>query len=203
MGDVWDFVFPDKNAEFDIDKGSVAVFEEMRHGGIFLTAHYGNHELLGCRLAGLGLPLNAMAQKQKPEFFDRWLQKKRTFGGKSFARPMDTMALMDFVDRDGLFAMLADQDFRKPVPRSIKDDCESRFLGVRVRCNPLPAFILEHRPQTPVFCGYLNNGVLFLKKIPMENFYDHYHAWLENLILKNPAKWYGWFHGRFNANLNS
>jgi KDO2-lipid IV(A) lauroyltransferase len=101
---------------------------------------------------------------------------------------------MDFIDSGGLFALLADQDFRKPPPHSIKKKCESEFLGVKVRCNPLPAFILEHRPKTPVFCGYLGQ----IKKIPSENFYAHYHFWLENLILENPSKWYGWFHNRFS-----
>jgi KDO2-lipid IV(A) lauroyltransferase len=52
-----------------------------------------------------------------------------------------------------------------------------------------------------VFCGHLRVGTLFLKKIPAENFYAHYHSWLENLILKNPAKWYGWFHNRHGVSL--
>jgi KDO2-lipid IV(A) lauroyltransferase len=173
----------------------------MRSGGIFLTAHYGNHELLGYRLAEQGLPLNAAAQKQKPEFFDKWLQKKRAFKGKCFAKRMETQNIIEFIKDNGLFALLADQDFRKPVPNSIEKECNGEFLGLRVRCNPLPAFILEHCPNTPVFCGYLqqnyNIQTLFLKKIPAQNFYTHYHLWLEKLILKNPAKWYGWFHGRF------
>ena len=169
------------------------ILEEMNGGGIFLTAHYGNHELLGFRLAESGLPLNASVQEQKPKFFDMWLQKKRTFNGKCFANKIEPEHLMDFIDNGGLFALLADQNFKKKPPHSIKEKCESSFLGIKVRCNPLPAFILEHRPQTPVFCGYLGQ----IKKIPSENFYTHYHVWLENLILENPAKWYGWFHRRF------
>jgi KDO2-lipid IV(A) lauroyltransferase len=207
--DVRDFVFPKENSDFEVDKASIPVFEEMRYGGIFLTAHYGNHELLGYRLASLGLPLNSASQKQKPEFFDRWLQKKRSYRGKCFAKQMETGAIIEFVSSGGLFALLADQDFRKPAPRAIKEQCESTFLGVKVRCNPLPAFILEHLPKTPVFCGYLQGGksenffvpTIFLKKIPTENFYDSYHSWLEELVLKNPAKWYGWFHNRHGVSL--
>ncbi|MCL2102071.1 MAG: lysophospholipid acyltransferase family protein [Fibromonadales bacterium] len=198
FSDAFDFIFRHPpNAGLKIDSHNI--LEEMRSGGIFLTAHYGNHELLGYRLAELGLPLNAAAQRQKPDFFDRWLQRKRTYKGKCFAERIAVERLIEFIDNGGLFAMLADQDFRK----SAKEKCESEFLGVAVRCNPLPAFILKHRPNTPVFCGHLRKNVLFLKKIPTENFYAHYHLWLENLILENPAKWYGWFHGRFSYALSS
>jgi len=202
--DVFNFVFrhpPSKGANFEIDKNSLPILEEMRYGGIFLTAHYGNHELLGYRLSELGLPLNAAAQEQKPAFFDKWLQKKRTFKGKCFAKKIKTGHLIEFVDNHGLFGMLADQDFRKSIPHSIEKKCESEFLGFKVRSNPLPAFILEHRPNTSVFCGHIqqvhNIPTLFLEKIPSQNFYAHYHLWLERLILENPAKWYGWFHNRF------
>jgi len=179
--DVFDFVFRHPKQVY-----YPPILEEMKAGGIFLTAHYGNHELLGYRLAENGFPLNASVQEQKPEFFDKWLQKKRTFNGKCFAKKIDTRHLIEFIDKGGLFALLADQNFKKPK-------CESEFMGLKVRCNPLPAFILEHRPKTPVFCGYLGQ----IKRIPSENFYAHYHSWLEGLILENPAKWYGWFHNRF------
>jgi len=192
LHDVFDFVFKHpKNIAFYIDKNSVHILEEMRQGGIFLTAHYGNHEFLGYRLAELKIPLNAAAQKQKPDFFDRWLQKKRTFNGKCFAKEIEPESLISFIDSGGLFAMLADQNFKN------SSKCEGEFLGVSARCNPVPAFILKHRPNTPVFCGYLKQTTLFLKKIPADNFYAHYHSWLESLILENPAKWYGWFHNRF------
>jgi len=210
LKDVFDFVFRHpsniffkKNVDFKVDKSSLAVLEEMRFGGIFLTAHYGNHELLGYRLAEQGLPLNGAAQKQRPAFFDKWLQKKRSFKGKCFAKKMETQNILEFVEHKGLFAIIADQDFRKSVPNSIEKECKNEFLGLKVSCNPLPAFILEHRPNTPIFCGYLQQiqslETLFLQKIPAKDFYSHYHSWLEKLILKNPAKWYGWFHDRFKT----
>lgn len=213
LKDAFDFAFRHpqsawfypKNIDYDIDKKSIPILEEMRYGGIFLTAHYGNHEILGYRLAEAALPLNAAAHRQRPKLFDMWLQKKRTFKGKCFARKVEVERLIEFMDSGALFALLADQDFRKSTPVPIKNKCESEFLGINVRCNPLPVFILEHRPDIPVFCGYLqqirDNQTLFLKKLPKENFYAHYHSWLESLILKNPAKWYGWFHNRFHSSL--
>jgi len=169
------------------------ILEEMKAGGILLTAHYGNHELFGFRVAESGLPLNALVQEQKPKFFDMWLQKKRTVNGKCFTKKIEPKNLIDFIDGGGLFGLIADQNFKKLPPLSLRKKCEGEFLGVKVRCNPLPAFILEHRPKTPVFCGSFGQ----IKKIPSENFYAHYHSWLENLILENPARWYGWFHNRF------
>ena len=192
IGDVLRFVFCNPAKE-KITVAQNSVLEEMRSGGIFLTAHYGNHELLGYKLAELGLPLNAVAQEQKPTFFDKWLQKKRSFKGKCFAQKVQPQRLLEFIDNGGLFAMLADQRGRS--------DCISEFLGAQVLCNPLPSFILEHRPSTQVFCGHIEQSTLFLKKIPAQNFYAHYHSWLENLILENSEKWYGWFHNRFQVDL--
>jgi len=186
--DAFDFVFRHPKPGY-----FPPILEEMKAGGILLTAHYGNHELFGFRIAESGLPLNALVQEQKPEFFDMWLQKKRTVNGKCFTKRIEPNHLIDFIDGGGLFGLIADQNFKKLPPLSIREKCESSFLGVKVRCNPLPAFILEHRPKTPVFCGYLGQ----IKKIPSENFYAHYHSWLENIILENPARWYGWFHRRF------
>ena len=194
-----------KKENFAIDKNSIQTLEEMKGGGVFLTAHYGNHELLGYRLAELGLPLNSASVAQKPLFFDNFLRKKRSFKGKCFAEQKSPHETLSFVDNGGLFALLADQDFRKPFPRKFNDKCKSKFLGVNVRCNPLPIFILEHRKELPVFCGHLEQSggtqTLFLKKINAENLYDNYHSWLESLILENPAKWYGWVHGRFKSAL--
>jgi KDO2-lipid IV(A) lauroyltransferase len=204
LGDALDFLFlynRKKKESFAIDENSIQVLEEMRGGGIFLTAHYGNHELLGFRLAELGLSLNSASVVQKPALLDKFLRKKRSFGGKCFAEQKSPNETLKFIDGGGLFALLADQDFRKAAPRKFSRKCESSFLGVAVRCNPLPVFILERRKETPVFCGHLQqNGkaqTLFLKKINAESLYDSYHSWLEGLILKNPAKWYGWIHRRF------
>jgi KDO2-lipid IV(A) lauroyltransferase len=206
LGDALDFAFDflysrKKKGNLIVDGNSVPVLEEMKKGGIFLTAHYGNHELLGYRLAELGLPLNSASVAQKPLFFNRMLQRKRTFKGKCFAEQKSPMETLNFLKNGGLFAILADQDFRKACPRRFIKQCKSEFLGVKVCCNPLPVFLLEHKEKTPVFCGYLRQGkerqTLFLKKIDAENLYGQYHSWLEGLILENPAKWYGFLHGRF------
>jgi len=204
LSDALDFLLlynKKKRENFIVDKNSIQILEEMRCGGIFLTAHYGNHELLGYRLAELNLPLNSASIVQKPLFFNKFLEKKRSFKGKCFAEQKSPHEMLKFVDGGGLVALLADQDFRKACPRKFGDKCKSVFLGVNVRCNPLPLFVLEHRKELPVFCGHLQQSgktqTLYLKKINAENLYDDYHSWLESLVLKNPAKWYGWIHRRF------
>ena len=42
---------------FEIAPDSEIVLQEMRKGGIFLTAHYGNYEAMGPWLCCLGVPL--------------------------------------------------------------------------------------------------------------------------------------------------
>ena len=57
---------------FDIAEGSAPVLEKMRAGGIFLTAHYGNYEVMGpwlCRLAVVQpVPARLVGSRIDPAF---------------------------------------------------------------------------------------------------------------------------------------
>lgn len=136
---------------FDLAPGAVAVLEKMRSGGIFLTAHYGNYEAMGPWLCRLGIPLVASYIPVKPAWLNRILEGRiRAVDGRSYSvnarTPREFMRLL----ADGkLFCLLADQDSR--IPSALAGE----FMGRPVHNNPLPDFLLKHRPETPVFVCWI------------------------------------------------
>ena len=151
---------------FDIAEGSAPVLEKMRAGGIFLTAHYGNYEAMGPWLCRLGIPLVASYIPVKPKWLNNILERKiRAVDGRSYS--VDARTPRDFLRilNDGkLFCLLADQDSR--IPSAI----DGTLLGQPANINPLPDFLLKHRPQTPVFICWMEEicGVRVLHAVEVE-----------------------------------
>ena len=143
------------------------MLEKMRKGGIFLTAHYGNYEAMGPWLCRLGIPLVASYIPVKPNWLNNILERKiRAVNGKSYS--VDARTPRDFLRilNDGkLFCLLSDQDSR--IPSAI----DGTFLDRPANVNPLPDFLLEHRPQTPVFICWMEEvcGVRVLHAIEVEH----------------------------------
>ena len=136
---------------FDIAEGSAPVLEKMRNGGIFLTAHYGNYEAMGPWLCRLGIPLVASYIPVKPKWLNNILERKiRSVDGRSYSvdarTPRDFMSVLN---EGNLFCLLSDQDSR--IPSALL----GTLLGQPVNMNPLPDFLLKHRPQTPVFICWM------------------------------------------------
>lgn len=136
---------------FALDEAAIPVLEKMRSGGIFLTAHYGNYEAMGPWLCCLGIPLVASYIPVKPKWLNNILERKiRAVDGLSYS--VDARTPRDFLRilNDGkLFCLLADQDSR--IPSALP----GTFLGRPANVNPLPDFLLKHRPQTPVFICWM------------------------------------------------
>ena len=186
---------------FDIAEGSAPVLEKMRNGGIFLTAHYGNYEAMGPWLCCLGIPLVASYIPVKPKWLNNILERKiRAVDGRSYS--VDARTPRDFLRilNDGkLFCLLADQDSR--IPSALP----GTFLGRSANVNPLPDFLLKHRPQTPIFICWMEEvcEVRVLHAIEVAPSADssvvntQFNKWLEQRILENPNLWYGWTHRRF------
>jgi KDO2-lipid IV(A) lauroyltransferase len=191
FGDVLRIVGARQALPLRMAPGAKAILTEMRQGGLFLTAHYGNHEMLGQALARAGLPLVASYKPQKPKCFDDFLLRLRSVDGVPYARILGPRETLAAIEGGKLFALLLDQDYRRPSA------VQGHFLGQSVRCNPLPAFLLRHLPETPVFAGHLDGQELKLTKVDNKNIYEGYHQWLEGLIQKDPHRWYGWLHRRF------
>lgn len=207
---------------FDIAEDSAPVLEKMRKGGIFLTAHYGNYEAMGPWLCRLGIPLVASYIPVKPKWLNNILERKiRAVNGRSYSvdarTPRDFMRILN---EGRLFCLLADQDSRIPSALS------GTFLGQSVNVNPLPDFLLKHRPQTPVFICWMeerdtsSKGAFPKGAVPKKVRVLHaievgdaqskiasstdsgvvdsqFNKWLEQRVLENPNLWYSFTHRRF------
>lgn len=187
--------------DFDLAEGASVVLEKMRKGGIFLTAHYGNYEAMGPWLCRLGIPLVASYIPIKPAWLNRILEGKiRAVDGRSYSVNAKTpREFMRHLDEGKLFCLLADQDSR--IPSAL----DGVFMENPVRNNPLPDFLLKHRPETPVFFCWIEEvpkkRILHAEEVARQlqaSLLDtQYKAWLEARIVENPALWYGFTHRRF------
>ena len=208
--------------DFALDEAAIPVLEKMRSGGIFLTAHYGNYEAMGPWLCRLEIPLVASYIPVKPKWLNNILERKiRSVDGRSYS--VDARTPRDFIRilNDGnLFCLLSDQDSR--IPSALP----GTFLGKPVNVNPLPDFLLEHRPQTPVFICWMEEicGVRVLHAVEVERapfpgaahlvspaqsngasptqssssvVNKQFNKWLEERICENPNLWYSFTHRRF------
>lgn len=186
---------------FALAEGSAPVLEKMRSGGIFLTAHFGNYEAIGPWLCRLGIPLMASYIPVRPAWLNRILDKRiRAVDGRPYG--VDARTPREFLRllADGkLVCLLADQDSR--IPSAL----DGEFLHRPVRNNPLPDFLLRHRPETPVYICWLEDcgcrRILHAIELPRVSstggIMPAFNAWLESRIKENPALWYGWTHRRF------
>jgi len=187
--------------DFALDEAAIPVLEKMRSGGIFLTAHYANYEAMGPWLCCLGIPLVASYIPVKPNWLNNILERKiRAVNGKSYS--VDARTPRDFLRtlNDGkLFCLLSDQDSR--IPSAI----DGTFLDRPANVNPLPDFLLKHRPQTPIYICWIEekNRVRELHAIEVASsahvsvVNTQFNKWLEQRIAENPNLWYGFTHRRF------
>lgn len=208
--------------DFALDEAAIPVLEKMRKGGIFLTAHYGNYEAMGPWLCRLGIPLVASYIPVKPKWLNNILECKiRAVDGRSYSvdarTPRDFMRILN----DGyLFCLLSDQDSRIPSALS------GTLLGQPVNVNPLPDFLLKHRPQTPVFICWMEERCASpkgaspkgasTKKVRVLHAIEvvgaqsqiasstescvvnsQFNKWLEQRVRENPNLWYSFTHRRF------
>lgn len=197
---------------FALAEGSAPVLEKMRAGGIFLTAHFGNYEAIGPWLCRLGIPLVASYIPLRPAWLNRILDKRiRAVNGRPYG--VDARTPREFLRllADGkLVCLLADQDSR--IPSAL----DGEFMHMPVRNNPLPDFLLRHRPETLVYICWLEDcgcrRILHATEVPRGtagevpgdnpannslSVMPAFNAWLESRIKENPALWYGWTHRRF------
>ena len=197
--------------DFALDEAAIPVLEKMRSGGIFLTAHYGNYEAMGPWLCRLGIPLVASYIPVKPKWLNNILERKiRSVDGRSYS--VDARTPRDFIrilNEGNLFCLLSDQDSRIPSALS------GTLLGQPVNVNPLPDFLLKHRPQTPVFICWMEERdaspkctspkgssskevrVLHAVEVECPQILEKFNKWLEERIYENPNLWYSFTHRRF------
>ncbi len=166
-------------------------------GGLLLTAHFHNWELMGSWLVSRGLPLKGSALPLKSSFWNSvllFLRKKNTLPTISIGV---ARGAYQWIKKGNVFGVLADQR-----PKAIF--VNSSFFGHTVKTTALPGFLLQ-KTACPVYFLWLTpsfevrairlttgttSETLLLKR---------YHKVLETIIRKHPNYWYGFSHNRFKV----
>jgi KDO2-lipid IV(A) lauroyltransferase len=173
-------------------------------GVIFLTAHYGNWELLSLIGAILGYPSVVLARRQKFYKLNRLLNEYRTRKGCIVVeKGFSTRELFKALKTNKCIGILADQNPGKsgvltkfftnfvPTPRG--------FFEIAERCNAtiLPVFL---KRKNIFYHELIIHDEFDLKKEKEKNFYI-YNKLLQYYISNSPQQWL-WFHKRWKYSPN-
>lgn len=188
-----------------IDHYSQQVLQRMRQGGLLLTAHLSNFELLGHLLYLQGIPLVASHRPLNSTFWQKILLRLRNrWGGYAPFPPPTTLDAIQLLRKGKVFALLADQHSHHQKARF------GKLLGVNLSCQPLPDLLFQ-RTKCQVFLAWLefydNSYHLFVKNISPfgpsainQTLMERFNDWLSAQIQLYPSQWYGWLHRRWKAN---
>lgn len=170
------------------------------HSSLFLTAHFHHWEWMGAWLTRGGVPLLSAARPLKHPGSELFLGRLRERLGVAVVQKNVPRRALLHLDSQGCFALLWDQrvarsDVRAPL-----------FAGKDLMLDPLPCFLIRHRPVPVWFGTLLPDGtfrLLLLSSSPSRLLSDpnrlarRYHRVLEILIRRHPTWWYGMAHRRF------
>jgi KDO2-lipid IV(A) lauroyltransferase len=185
-------------------------WEEVRaldRGGIVITGHIGNWELLGAYCASKGIPIAASVRRVSDSRLDQLLNDFRTSSGLRIvqrSRPGSGSELLKVLKQRRILALLIDQDVASPslsVPffgRLARTPVAAAALAVRRDLPVVPAFA-RRRPEgghhftimAPIYppnTGDRRRDVVDLTR--------RFSRILEDRIRENPAEWV-WWHRRW------
>jgi Kdo2-lipid IVA lauroyltransferase/acyltransferase len=172
---------------------------EKNKGIFFLTAHYGNWEIMGLFHGYLGIcPLSSIARKLDNPYLDRVVKKLRTASGnKIIYRDESPLKIVRELKNNGSVAVMMDQN-------TAKGGVFVDFFGKKA-ATPRALALLSYRTGTPIlplFCYPTDKGTYHIKYGPeiklaksnnrendILNWTHHYEQFIENIIQENPAPW--------------
>lgn len=124
-------------------------------GGIILTAHIGNWELVGATFPLNGYKSNTIVRPEKIPRLDRWVNQRREKTGlKCIGRGASIKSALQCLKRNELLGILADVDtkvdgvfvdfFGRPAytPRGPVN------IAIKTGCDLLPTFIIRQKDNT-------------------------------------------------------
>ncbi len=185
-----------ENARNAIDKG---------HGGLFVSGHCGNWELMPRCIRDMGLKGTLVYRPPNNPMVDAWIAEKRRIGLPTLAAKggEGARAIIKTLKQGGFLAMLVDQKMNDGIPVP--------FFG-RMAMTPIgaPSLSLRHdAPIVPAWCERLPGQrfrVTIYPEIPRPNTGDRerdirelalaLNRFIETRIRENPMNWL-WLHSRW------
>lgn len=188
------WIFNYSNVQYT--SSTLDLVNDLKKGGILLTAHMGNWEQFGSSISDLGIPIKASYQPLKSKWANSILlalrERKNQYAVDLTSNPM---SLKSLIENKSLITFMMDQDYRKS-----EDFTTSTFFNHPVACNPYP-LRLQEKFHLPVYVGWSfrdKNSVLWIHIQKVNTSYlSEYHRLLEQSITEHPQQWAGWTHRRF------
>ena len=188
---------------FPVDPRSQAALDAVRAGpSLLLTAHFGNWELQAAAWRRHGVALRGAARPLTSRAGGLLLDAVRARHGIRVVSESVPRAALRHLAGGGCFGLLWDQH----APGS---PVTGHLFGVPVRLDPLPVFLLRHRPVPVYFGVLLPDGTLRLIRLvaasaaarpdAVPRLARRYHRALETVARRHPASWYGVLHARFKG----
>ena len=168
-------------------------------GIFFLTAHYGNWEIMGLLHGYLGIcPLSSIIRKLDNPYLDRVAKKFRTVSGnRVLYRDESPLKIVRELKNNGAVAVMMDQN-------TAKGAVFVDFFGKKA-ATPRSLALLSYRTGTPIlplFCFPTDKGTYRIEYGPeiqfeksgnkqndILNWTQQCQQFIENVIRENPTPW--------------
>ena len=172
---------------------------EKNKGIFFLTAHYGNWEIMGLFHGYLGIcPLSSIVRKLDNPYLDRVTKKFRTLSGNRIIyRGESPLKIVRALKNNGSVAVMMDQN-------TAKGGIFVDFFNKKA-ATPRSLALLSYRTGTPIlpmFCRPTDKGTYRIEYGPeikfgksnskendILNCTHRCEQFIENIIQENPAPW--------------
>ena len=176
-------------------------------GFIVATSHAGNWELLGGALAHHGIPLVAVAKKQKAQGMDRFINEYRALMGMHVTYSKSVREMYDMLKEGWVIGLLSDQD------PSRKDGMVMDFFGRPTNCvvgaatmarfKDVPIFMVQiHKEPDGHHTQWISEPVWVEKtkdkKEDIRRTTQQLNKMLEDYIRRYPEDWF-WLHDRWKS----
>jgi Kdo2-lipid IVA lauroyltransferase/acyltransferase len=172
-------------------------------GVILISAHYGNWELMGARIAQEGVGMNVLARAADDGLTDRIVNDIRDAGGyRVFARGGSLMPVLRCLRQNEAVGMLIDQNFRTGIfvdffGRPAATASGAAEIALRTGATVLSAFVERQEDDT---------HLAVLSPLEIERTGDHerdvvavtqyFTKVIEDAVRRRPDQWM-WFHDRW------
>ena len=176
-------------------------------GGIVLTGHVGNWEIVGARLAAGGYPLNVIARAQRDSTLTEYIRRTReTAGMRVFHRGSAVKRCLEALRRNELVGVLLDQN-------AGNEGVFVDFFGSPASTAPgVAAFALRTGAAVLPTFGWRNpdgtHSIVVSEPVPLVHTGDHredmrvntarYTKIIEEAIRAHPEQWF-WLHKRWKS----
>lgn len=173
-------------------------------GGVIATAHSGNWEIIGAALTHQGMKIAGVAQHQRNESANKFINYCRAFTGMHIVDKLDIKDMMKMLSKKYFIGLIMDQDgggtgIYMPVFGYDASCVQGPAVMSRFKSAPiLPVFITEDKPghhilfvHEPVFTEHTKD-----KKADIYNMMYELTNLTEKHIRKYPEEWF-WLHDRW------